>query len=230
MPLQIPYTCCIHCTCPRIPRGRFLYLDVPRSQASPVVGTQSCLAFWGRQLVGRAAAAQPGPGQSRSPATAAECWLERAHRGARRLGALPSSSRGLYSSVCFINKSDRIRPVSSGRAVSVCGTASVPEVTPRMHLKALCLGRRSRVLRAAPRWGMMENYPRWERGHSQASPPILPSCTHGKQSVVSHLLGTRRPITGAKFGAGGGGGRGCPAPAKSRGHRGCSRGSSWGQS
>lgn len=79
------------------------------------------------------------------------------------------------------------------------------------------------MLRAAPRWGMMENY---QRGHSRASPPVLPSCTHGKQSVV---LSTPQPITGAKFGAGGGGDRGCPAAARSRGHRGCSRDSSWGQ-
>lgn len=50
--------------------------DVPRSPTLPRVGTQSCRAFWGRWLVGRAAAAQPGPGQSHSPAAVAECWLE----------------------------------------------------------------------------------------------------------------------------------------------------------
>lgn len=50
--------------------------DVPRSPTLPTVGTQSCRAFWGQWLVGRTTAAQPGPGQSRSPAAVAECWLE----------------------------------------------------------------------------------------------------------------------------------------------------------
>lgn len=107
--------------------------------------------------------------------------------------------------------------------MSCVGFWSVPGVAPRLHVKVWCPGHRSRVLRAAPRWGMMENY---QRGHSRASPPILPSCTHGKQSVVPS---TPQPITGVKFGAGGGGDRGCPAAARSRGHRGCPRDSGWGQ-
>lgn len=78
MPLQIPYTCCMPLHLPAHPKGEVSVLcpDVPRSLALPTVGTQSCRAFWGRWLVGRAAAAQPGPGQSRSPAAVAECWLE----------------------------------------------------------------------------------------------------------------------------------------------------------
>lgn len=111
MPLQIPYTCCVPLHLPAHPPGKVSALcpDVPRSPTLPMVGTQSCRAFWGRWLVGRTTAAQPGPGQSRSPAAVAECWLERVHRRARRLGALPSSSRGLYSTVCFINKSNHIQ-------------------------------------------------------------------------------------------------------------------------
>lgn len=78
VPLQIPYTCCVPLHLPVHPPGEVSALcpDVPRSPTLPTVGTQSCRAFWGRWLVGRTTAAQPGPGQSRSPAAVAECWLE----------------------------------------------------------------------------------------------------------------------------------------------------------